>query len=117
MGIDHYLYRPYARSIRGIPVHAAISGKKYKRTSIVAARVDGKIIAPMQYSGTMDSALFEAWFENMLLPLLDRNMVIVMNNASFTGLSRKLCKGQLEEQNGANRARRQGVSNAALSTT
>jgi len=78
-----YLLPTICRSIRGIPVHVAIRGKKYKRTSIVAAQVDGKTIAPMQYGGTMDSALFETWLENMLLPSLDRNMMIVMDNAPF----------------------------------
>jgi transposase len=82
-GIDHFLHRPYARATRGEPVHAAVSGKKYKRTSVVAAQVGGEIIASMQYDGTMDSALFEAWFEKMLLPSLDPSTVIVMDNASF----------------------------------
>lgn len=37
----------------------------------------------MQYSGTMDSVLFEAWFEAFLLPELPKSSVIVMDNASF----------------------------------
>ena len=41
-----------------------ISGKKYKRVGIVAAKVGEKIVAPMEYDGTMDSLLFETWFEH-----------------------------------------------------
>lgn len=82
-GIDHYLCRPYARSAKGQPVHGAVSGKKYKRTSVVAAQMGKTIVAPMQYDGTMDSVLFEAWFERMLLPALALGSVIVMDNASF----------------------------------
>ena len=37
----------------------------------------------MQYSGTMDSPLFEFWFEKWLLPYLEKGTVIVMDNASF----------------------------------
>jgi len=31
----------------------------------------------------MDSALFEMWFASQLLPILPKNTVIVMDNASF----------------------------------
>ena len=37
----------------------------------------------MQYSGTMNSALFEFWFEKCLLLCLEKGMTIVMDNASF----------------------------------
>ncbi|MDE5772766.1 MAG: transposase [Ruminococcus sp.] len=60
-----------------------MSGKKFQRTSIVAAKLNNKIIAPMQYSGTMNSTLFEMWFEKCLLPCLEKGMTIVMDNASF----------------------------------
>ena len=82
-GIDQYLYRPYARSARGQPVFGKISGKKYKRTSIVAGLCLKNIVAPLQYSGTMDSVLFEFWFKTVLLPCLESGSVIVMDNARF----------------------------------
>lgn len=82
-GIDHYLYRPYGWAPRGELVYDAISGKRYKRTSIVAAQIGKIIVAPMQYDATMNSTLFEAWFEQMLLPSLPPETVIVMDNASF----------------------------------
>jgi len=58
MGIDTFIYREYAYSKRGNKVIGCISGKKYKRTSIVAAKLSRNIIAPLQYEGSMDSALF-----------------------------------------------------------
>jgi len=60
-----------------------VSGKKYKRVGIVAAKLSKSIIAPLQYDGTMDSLLFETWFEKMLLPVLPSNTTIVMDRASF----------------------------------
>lgn len=50
---------------------------------IVAAQLGKEIISPLVYSGTMDSSLFEYWFEKQLLPALPPDAVIVMDNASF----------------------------------
>jgi len=82
-GIDQYLYRPYARSPIGTIINATINGKKYTRTSIVAGLCLGNAVAPLQYCGTMDSVLFQFWFETMLLPCLQPGSVIVMDNARF----------------------------------
>lgn len=81
--MDQFLYREYARAPRGEMVEGIISGKKYKRVSIVAAQCEGKVFAPLEYEGTTDSALFEYWFAHMLLPKLSPGHVIVMDNASF----------------------------------
>jgi len=83
MGMDTYLYREYAWSPKGKKVMGEISGKKYQRTSIVAGKCGKKIIAPIQYEGTMDSVFFEFWFENCLLKEAPENAVFVMDNASF----------------------------------
>ena len=82
-GIDTYLYREYGYAPRGQKIHTAISGRKYKRVGIVAAQLGGKIISPLEYSGSMNSSLFEFWFEKQLLPALPPDTVVVMDNASF----------------------------------
>lgn len=82
-GIDNYLYREYGWAKRGKALPGSISGRKYKRTGIVAAQMGKSIIAPLTYDGTMDSLLFETWFEKCLLPALPQHAVIVMDNASF----------------------------------
>jgi Transposase and inactivated derivatives len=87
-GIDEYLHREYGRAKRGNPIYSRVSGRKYKRTGIVAAQIGKCLTAPMQYDGTMDGALFEMWFEQLLLPTLPQNTVIVMDNASFHRKSR-----------------------------
>ena len=89
-GIDTYLYREYGYALRGQQVFGRISGRKYKRCGIVAAKMANKILAPFQYNGTMDSGLFEFWFSNQLLPSLDKGSVIVMDNASFHSKKRLL---------------------------
>ena len=93
-GIDTYLYREYGYAPRGQQVFGQISGGTYKRCGIVAAQMGDKILAPFQYSGTMDSTLFEFWFSNQLLPSLDRGTVIVMDNASFHSKKRLISAAQ-----------------------
>ena len=82
-GIDSYLCREYARAPRGKLVYGEFQGRKFQRCSIVAAKVGDEIIAPLRYSGTMNSELFESWFVEQLIPALPQDVVIVMDNASF----------------------------------
>ncbi len=82
-GIDNYLYRLHGYAPRGIPVSGTISGKKYKRTNVVAAKNCDRIIAPMTYDGTTDSVLFEHWFEHMFLKAIPKYSVAIMDNAAF----------------------------------
>jgi transposase len=82
-GVDTYLYREYGWSERGKPLFGNVSGRKFKRTGVVAAQLGKSVISPLTYDGTMDSALFEAWFSDCLLPNLPDSSVVVMDNASF----------------------------------
>jgi len=77
------LQRGYAYAKRGIKIAGRVSGKRYKRVGIVAAKLGDEIISPLQYEGTMNSELFECWFENCLCNNLPLNSVIVMDNATF----------------------------------
>ena len=82
-GIEQYLYREYARALRGEKVLAKVSGRKYARTNIVSGICQRKWVAPLQYSGTTDSVLFEFWFTDCLLKEIEENSVIVLDNATF----------------------------------
>ena len=82
-GVDRYLYREYAYALRGQKVVAEISGKKFKRTNFCAGICQGKWVAPIEYDGTTNSALFEYWFEQCLLKELRPGSVIVLDNATF----------------------------------
>lgn len=70
-------------SARGVKVAGKVSDKKFKKTSIIATKTCRDIIAPLQYQGSMDSVLFEHWFEFYLIPLLLPNSTAVLDNASF----------------------------------
>ena len=82
-GIDEFLHREYGYALRGIPIETQISGKKFKRTNVVAAKCCNNIVAPMIYDGTTDSVLFECWFEQMLLKSVPKHSIFVMDNATF----------------------------------
>lgn len=93
-GIDTYLYREYGYASRGRQVFGRISGRRYQRCGIVAAKMGDKIIVPFQYRGTMDSRLFEFWFSHQLLPFLNKGSVIGMDNASFHSKKRLTAAAQ-----------------------
>jgi transposase len=82
-GVEEYLYREYAYAPRGQKVVTEISGKKFKRTNFAAGIRLGKWVAPIEYEGSMNSALFEWWFEKCLLNELNPGSVIVLDNATF----------------------------------
>ena len=82
-GIDQCLYREYARAPRGEKIVTKISGRKFKRTNIVAGICRGEWIAPLEYCGTTDSVLFELWFEYRLLKEVKKGSVIILDNATF----------------------------------
>jgi len=82
-GIDQCLYREYARAPRGQKVIAKISGRKFKRTNIVAGICQGRWVSPLEYTGTTDSVLFEYWFENCLLKEANEGSTIILDNATF----------------------------------
>lgn len=82
-GIEQYIYREHAYSPRGEKVMARISGKKFKRTNIVAGICQNSWVSPMEYSCTTDSVLFEHWFEHCLLKEVKPGSVIVLDNATF----------------------------------
>ncbi len=86
--LDTYLYREYVYTLRNQKVFSRISGRKFERCGIVAAKLGKDILAQFQYSGTMNTTLFESWFTDQLLPSLDKGTVIVMDNASFHSKAR-----------------------------
>lgn len=96
-GIDTCLYREYCYAKRGEKVIGYVYGRKYSRVGIVAAQRGKKILSPFQYKGTMNSKLFERWFENNLLRSIPSESIIVMDNAAF---HRKRQLTLLAENNG-----------------
>lgn len=82
-GLDNRLYRPYARSLRGVKVHAHLPGKKRERISMIGGWVLNRFIAPMSFQGGCNNQVLNAWLQEILLPQLKPGTTIIMDNAAF----------------------------------
>jgi transposase len=82
-GINEYLHREYARSLRGDKVFGEISGKRFARQSVISALFNGKFLSPMCFEGTCNTSLFNVWLKEMLIPNLTPGQVLIFDNASF----------------------------------
>lgn len=82
-GINQYLYRERARSLRGELILGPVSGLRYARESFIAAKVEHSIIAPFCYKGTCNTQLFNVWIRDFLIPELKSGQVVILDNASF----------------------------------
>jgi len=89
-GFDEYYYREYGYAPRGEKVYGEISGKKFARTSVVAAKRGDEIVAPFAFNGAMTADLFEGWVECVFLPCLStpHKSVLMIDNATFHNKSR-----------------------------
>lgn len=93
-GFNAYYDREYGYAPRGEKVFGEIAGMKFQRTNLVAAQIGARTVAPMYYDCATNSAVFEYWFEEKLLPELSPGNVVIMDNASFhrKGALRKIAK-------------------------
>lgn len=96
-GVEDTLDYVYGWSLRGMRCPGERLGHRTQRISMIAAWCQGKVLAPLTFEGYCDSALVEAWFEKVLLPVLRRGQVVILDNASF---HRKAHLSQLLEKVG-----------------
>ena len=78
-----HTYIEYCYAKKGEDIKGCVNGKKYRRVGIVAAQQSNKVLAPLQYDGTMNSILFETWFETRLMCEFLSASIIIMDNAAF----------------------------------
>jgi transposase len=82
-GFDLTACRTHGRAPRGQRVYGQRSGNRRPRTSLIGALVKGKLTAPMLFSGTTNTNVFNQWLKEVLLPAIDKGMTIIMDNAIF----------------------------------
>jgi putative transposase len=75
--------REYGWAPRGVKVYGLRSGNRRPRTSLIAGLMGKRLTAPMLFEGTCNTAIFNAWLEQELCPLLNKNIVVVIDNAAF----------------------------------
>jgi len=81
--VDHRLYREHGRAPRGERIYQAVAGQRRERTSLIAAARKNKLVAPLVFQGRCNTAVVDAYFEQVLLPALPPGSVIVLDNARF----------------------------------
>jgi len=84
-GFDEYYSREYGYAPRGEKVIGKVSGRRFARTSVVAAKKGQEIVAPFAFSGSMDGGLFEGWLEHVFVPALKNPLksILILDNAPF----------------------------------
>ncbi len=75
--------RRYGYAPRGQRVDGLISGHRRPRTSLVAARINGRLEEPLLFEGTCDTRVFNAWLQTRLCPRLRSEHLVIMDNAAF----------------------------------
>jgi len=83
-GFDEYYSREYGYAPRWEKVVGKISGKKFMRTSIVAAKNGDEILAVFAFTGSMNGGLFEGWLEDVFVPALQdpEKSALIIDNAT-----------------------------------
>jgi transposase len=82
-GIKNNIKNEYGRALRGEAIMDDKKGHSTEKLNIIAGLLNNKLIAPLTYSYSTDSVLFNSWLEQCLIPVLPKNSIIIMDNASF----------------------------------
>lgn len=75
--------RRYGYAPKGQRVDGLLSGHRRPRTSLIAARMDGRLAEPCLFEGTCDTAVFNAWLKTRWCPRLNAQHLVIMDNAAF----------------------------------
>ena len=82
-GFSEEDFRRYAYAPRGVCVEDKVPSRRYRSTTLIAARLEGCFTAPLLFEGSCDAVAFNIYLSEMLCPLLDDSHVVIMDNASF----------------------------------
>lgn len=75
--------RRYGYAPKGQRVYGLISGHTRPRTSLIAARIEGRLEEPSLFEGTCNAEVFNEWLKRQLCPRLNGDHLVVMDNAAF----------------------------------
>ena len=74
-------FRPYAYAPKGESVLGLISSQRYRRTTMVAARIEDTFDAFSLLEGSCTAERFNTWLETSLCPRLSSKHLVIMDNA------------------------------------
>jgi transposase len=82
-GMDNHEARAYGWSLRGEPCWGEKPGHRTQRVSLLDALHQHHLSAPLVFEGTCNTALFEAYIEHCLVPVLKPGQIVIYDNARF----------------------------------
>ncbi len=75
--------RRYGYAPKGQRVDGLVSGHRRPRTSLIAARMEGRLEEPLLFEGTCDTVVFNTWLQTRLCPRLNAQHLVILDNATF----------------------------------
>ena len=75
--------RTHGYSVKGKRCYGVHDWHPSKRTNVIGALVDKSLLTVSIFECNVNTAIFNAWVEQDLIPKLPHNSVVVMDNASF----------------------------------
>lgn len=82
-GFEREAARTHGYAPKGQRVYGWRTGNRRPRTSCIAARVNGRFIAPFLFDGTTNAEVFNLWLKHQLAPRLEPGTTVIMDNAAF----------------------------------
>jgi transposase len=79
-GINLAMTRHYGRSVDGVRVYDERPGNKGQNITVIGAMSDEGLIATMTFPGSLNTASFLVFIEQVLLPSLWTGAIVVMDN-------------------------------------
>ena len=86
--VDQNCYKNRGWGKKGQLLIGKRSGKYIKRTNIIAGYRDNKVIAPLIFTDSCNTALVIKWVSEYLIKTLNPGDVVIMDNAAFHKSSR-----------------------------
>ena len=75
--------RRYGYALKGQRLYGLTGGKRRPRTSLIAARIEGRIQAPFLFQGACNADVFNVWLKTMRCPHLTGDPLVILDNAAF----------------------------------
>jgi len=81
--VNQRLIKEYGYAERGQKFYGKVLGKRGEKINVVSVLCNNKMIAPCSYKENMNTALFNRYIKDRLLPSLETGSTIIMDNARF----------------------------------
>jgi transposase len=75
--------RTHGYSLKGARCYGQRAWGERGRINVIGALLNNRLITVSLFEGTINTATFNSWIEQELIPQLPANSVVVMDNAAF----------------------------------